>query len=606
MAISIGGSPSGTADGPTCVLHSDRTVSCWGSDAFGVLGQGTPGTSPAPQDDFSSGDPTVPVAVVASGRAEPTKVPGITDAIAVAAGSRHVCVLHADGGVSCWGGDSVGVLGDGPRRSRDWPSRVPGLSDAVAIGAGDWHTCVVHAGGTVSCWGSNSSGGLGDGTTTARSSPVRVRGIDDAVSVSASQGFTCAVRTSGGISCWGRNVTHEFGGGETVSRFGILGTGSQRWNTVEPAPVRGIRDAVAVDAGHYSSCALHRNGAVSCWGTNVAGQLGTGTMDHRYEPQKLANIDDAVAITVGSRSSRDGSHACAVTADRDVLCWGDNRYGQLGVGDTEPRSAPARVLAPGAEAPDGRPTLVPRLTVPDWSDEEWRIDAGPFREAMDDVVSEHEGAFPWLRVAWDYVRDDVRLFEAASGGVTTVSCGFFEPGRYGCRTSRVAIGTDLNEMSMREILRIGVHELAHVYDGATALTPNKAWGAVQLYFAVTYPHCHAGGEEAIADTMLHLVFPDAPLTYYGPGSSCPGMPTAPTDEAKSILRSGLAGEVPAWYTENITDGADLWWTYRGLPANLSLLSNLLNEFGGLCRTDFLMNWRIAPSRDTNPFRDGGC
>ena len=80
----------------------------------------------------------------------------------------------------------------------------------------------------------------------------------------------------------------------------------------------------------------------------------------------------------------------------------------------------------------------------------------------------------------------------------------------------------------------------------------------------------------------------------------------PTEEAKAILRSGLAGEVPAWYTENIADGADLWRTYIDLPANLSLLSNLMHEFGGLCRTDFLMNWGIAPSRDSNPFRDGGC
>ncbi len=582
VAISIGGSPSGSADGPTCVLHADRSVSCWGWDTHGVLGQGTPGAPPTPQDGSAGGDSTVPRVIYAGGRGEPTRVPGITDAVAVAAGSRHVCVLHADGGVSCWGSNSSGQLGDGTLQSRNWPYRIPGLSGVVAIGAGGWHSCAVHADGTISCWGSNSSRQLGDGTTSYRLSPVKVSRIDDAVLVSPSDDFTCAVRGSGGISCWGQNA-----GG------------------VSPVPVRGISDAVAVDTGHWSSCALHRDGAVSCWGANAAGELGIGTKERRSRPEKLREISDAVAITVSSRNSWGGSHACAVTADRRVLCWGANRYGQLGVGDTEPRLVPTEVAAVGARGPDGRPTVIPRLAVPDWSDEEWRIDAGPFRAAMDDVVREKEGRFPWLRIAWDHVRDEVRLFDAASGGSTTIGCGFSASGTYECSTSMVAIGTDLNERTMQELLHIGVHELAHVYDGATALTPNRAWGAVQLYFAVTYPDCQNGGEETIADTMLHLVFPEAPLSYYGRGSSCPTTPATPTEEAEAILLTGLSGEVPRWYTENVTDGAALWWMVS-VWRSADLLSNLMGEFGGLCLADFLMNWRIAPSRDSNPFADGGC
>ena len=582
VAISIGGSPGGNGDGPTCVLHGDRSVSCWGSDWHGALGQGTPGAPPTPQGGRAGGDPTVPVVAFAGGRAEPTKVPGITDAVAVSAGSRHVCVLHADGGVSCWGDNSNGALGDGTRQSRNWPYRIPGLSGVVTIGAGGWHSCAVHADGTISCWGLNSKGQLGDGTRSDRHSPVNVRRIGDAVSVSPSDDFTCAVRRSGEISCWGSNT-----GG------------------LSPAPVLGITDAVAVDTGHWSSCALHRDGAVSCWGANAAGELGIGTKERRSQPTQLQDISDAVAITVSSRNGWRGSNACAVTADRRVLCWGDNRYGQLGVGDTEPRLAPTEIAAVGARGPDGRSTVIPRLAVPNWSDEEWMIDAGPFREAMDDVVRENEGAFPWLRIAWDYIRDEVRLFDAASGGATTVSCGFFDSDMYECRTSQLAVGTHLNERSLQELLYTGVHELAHVYDRATALTPNRAWGAVQLYFADTYPNCRTGGEEIIADTMLHLVFPDAPLSYYGSGSSCPTTPAMPTARAEAILRSGLAGEVPRWYTDNVTDGAALWWM-MSVARNPVLVSNLMGEFGGFCRTDFLMNWRVAPLRESNPFADGGC
>ncbi|MCY4103943.1 MAG: hypothetical protein OXG55_11910 [bacterium] len=95
------------------------------------------------------------------------------------------------------------------------------------------------------------------------------------------------------------------------------------------------------------------------------------------------------------------------------------------------------------------------------------------------------------------------------------------------------------------------------------------------------------------------------MTYYGPGSSCAGTPDAPTEQEKSILRSGLAGEVPAWYTDNVTDGASLWHLLFNV-GNLTLMSNLMGEFGGLCRSDFLMNPSLTPPRNSNPFADGGC
>ena len=603
VAISIGDSASGTGRGHTCVLHADRTVSCWGSSSEGALGQGTPGNAAAPQEDQTGGDPTVPVVRRAIGLSVPTKVPGISDAVDVSAGGHHTCVVHADGGASCWGSNYSGQLGDGTPQPRDWPARVTGLSDLVAISTGNVHTCALHAGGTVSCWGGNYYGQLGDGTRSSRRSPSKVKNLDDAVTVSASSGYTCAVRESGEVSCWGRNATAYYdASGDTVLVYGVLGTGSRAFREVLPAQVVGITGAVALGTGEFSSCALHRDGDVSCWGANHSGQLGIGTTESQLEPRRL-DIRDALAVTVSSRNLLSGSHACAVTAGDGVLCWGHNYYGQLGVGDTDTRLVPSRAAA--RAGPDGRTVIAP-LEQPDWSDVDSTIDAGPFRAAMDDLVREQEDEFPWLRIAWDHAREDVRLFDVAAGGTTRISCGFFEPGAYECRTSEVAIGTRLNRLSMREIVRIGVHELAHVYDHTTTFTPNRAWGAVQLYFAVTYPECYFGGTEALADAMLHLVDPNAVLTYYGAHSACPETPATPTAKDKQVLRSGLAGRVPSWYTEYISDGADLWRAFKDSSGSLSLLSNLMHEFGGLCRTDFLMNWTIAPTRSSNPFRDGGC
>ena len=78
-------------------LASDGTVRTWGSNASGQLGYATPadcgsnGTSPC-------------------GRA-PAIVPGISDAVAVAAGFDHALVLRADGSVIAFGSNAKGQLG---------------------------------------------------------------------------------------------------------------------------------------------------------------------------------------------------------------------------------------------------------------------------------------------------------------------------------------------------------------------------------------------------------------------------------------------------------------------------------------------------------------
>jgi len=45
-------------------------------------------------------------------------------------------VVSADGTVWAWGDNSFGVLGDGTENSRTTPEPVPGISGAVAVAAG--------------------------------------------------------------------------------------------------------------------------------------------------------------------------------------------------------------------------------------------------------------------------------------------------------------------------------------------------------------------------------------------------------------------------------------------------------------------------------------
>ena len=144
----------------TCALRRGGTISCWGRNERGGLGNGEGGGG------------------VSSSL--PVQVFGITDATAITAGWRHSCALHQDSTISCWGSIYWGQLGNG-QSGRDTSSLIPvqvtGIADATAIAANYNHSCALHQDGTISCWGRNERGELGNGTTRNSSTPVRVTGF---------------------------------------------------------------------------------------------------------------------------------------------------------------------------------------------------------------------------------------------------------------------------------------------------------------------------------------------------------------------------------------------------------------------------------------------
>jgi hypothetical protein len=92
-----------------------------------------------------------------------------TGVAVLAAGREHVCALHEDGHVSCWGKGNQGELGNEPKPLQftvAFPAEeVKALgTDAVAIGSGQsaMHTCAIMKDGSLRCWGRNAEGQLGN------------------------------------------------------------------------------------------------------------------------------------------------------------------------------------------------------------------------------------------------------------------------------------------------------------------------------------------------------------------------------------------------------------------------------------------------------------
>ena len=151
--VGLGAGVTAVSTGQThsCALQLTGGVKCWGSNAFGELGDGTTELRASPVDVVGRGSGT----------------------IAVTTGANHSCAIVAGGTVDCWGSNDYGQLGDGTVTTSPLPVHVVGLAGASDPSAGTAHTCVVVPTG-LQCWGSNERGQLGDGTTDDSPTPVAV------------------------------------------------------------------------------------------------------------------------------------------------------------------------------------------------------------------------------------------------------------------------------------------------------------------------------------------------------------------------------------------------------------------------------------------------
>jgi alpha-tubulin suppressor-like RCC1 family protein len=83
------------------------------------------------------------------------------------------------------------------------------------------------------------------------------------------------------------------------------------------------------------SCARFAGGGVKCWGSDEAGVLGTvGARRDLADAREVSLIDFGTTRRV-IQLSAGWHHACVVFEDYRARCWGQNDYGQLGLGHTE-------------------------------------------------------------------------------------------------------------------------------------------------------------------------------------------------------------------------------------------------------------------------------
>ena len=192
-------------DRHTCALRANGSVTCWGLNAAGQLGDGSAA--------LMSAVPTV-------GPAGPYS--------ALATGDNFTCGLRT-GAVECWGEGDLGELGDGMLGDRNTSVTVATAPDAIQIVAGSNTGCLRRSDDTVACWGGGAMGERGDGTTTPMvSTPVTTLVTDVIALSSRTGGHSCALTSARTVYCWGYN------------NYGQLGQGNVGGNSSTPVAVQGL------------------------------------------------------------------------------------------------------------------------------------------------------------------------------------------------------------------------------------------------------------------------------------------------------------------------------------------------------------------------------
>ena len=208
------------------------------------------------------------------------------------------------------------------------------------------HFLAIDVHGRLWGWGNPDWNGLlpGLGDDQPHPNPTRL-GAPEArwaeVSLGARHG--AGVQVDGSLWTWGMNCSSD---GQHCGSLGLWLDTEHLDAPLLPTQVGSDQDWIAVQSGTAVgnfqsragfSLALKADGTLWAWGDNRHGQLGLGDTTDRSAPTQVGEDDDWVAISVLD------AYVLALKADGTLWAWGENSQGQLGLGHTSSPSTPTPV-----------------------------------------------------------------------------------------------------------------------------------------------------------------------------------------------------------------------------------------------------------------------
>lgn len=192
-------------------------------------------------------------------------------------------------------------------------------------------TIILTESGEIYTWGSNSHGQLGIGRVWKNSSPQKIP-LENIVSISCSKRHVMVVNKFGEVYAWGCDRDGKLGLGKTDDDYVEYNYEYDMHyinNFYNYLPQKiNLENVKTVYCGNSHTIAMTKFGEVFTWGNNLYGQLGLGHFINHNTPQKV-NLENIQSVVCGHEFS------VALTKNGDVYAWGNNSYGQLGLGVNE-------------------------------------------------------------------------------------------------------------------------------------------------------------------------------------------------------------------------------------------------------------------------------
>lgn len=302
----------------TCALTTLGGVRCWGQNDLGQLGQ--------------TRMPWIAFAGVVTSLEGPV--------VGLATSMDTTCAVTGSGKVSCWGiifpGAGYDYFQD-PLEASHLPIGVDGFDSVqppTRLAVGGLAACAaVEDGHAIRCWGSDHDCQIGDGEGDGGTPyPIQIWSDSalEVLSLSAGDTHFCAAlgtpEEGGQVRCWGGNGDAQSGQADTKGCVQV------------PTPVAGLDHIVEVSAGINHNCALDRDGAVYCWGSNLSGNLGHLEAQTTHLPSKVSGLLSVTHVDAGLTA------VCALEEVGFVRCWGSDASGNLGSGHRGDLQVPTPTL----------------------------------------------------------------------------------------------------------------------------------------------------------------------------------------------------------------------------------------------------------------------
>ncbi len=245
---------------------------------------------------------------------------------AVSAGDGHTMVITEDGQLFTFGWNNKGQLGLGHNDNKNTPALVERISGKVkAVSAGGFHTMVITEDGQLLAFGGNRNGQLGLDDNDARNTPTPVPIPGKVKAISAGSYHTMVITEDGRLYAFEDNNVGQLGLGHNDDK-----------NTPIQVPIAGKVKAVSAGVGH--TMVITENGRLFAFGWNNRGQLGLGDNDNKNTPTLVERIPGRVkAVSAGVW------YTMVITEDGQLLAFGFNGFGELGLGDYTKRNIPTLV-----------------------------------------------------------------------------------------------------------------------------------------------------------------------------------------------------------------------------------------------------------------------